>query len=266
MKKAYVTLSIIIMLLSLLAACVNDTGLQPDTSLPQQSQPTPSPTRWPEAYSSILEEYKTLADTIFRDIDAVLDNEEWQDQNIPIFREEGIFWQPGIWSMPFWEDKDAYGYALKDLNGDGSDELLLLLKDYSVLAVFSTADGKPKLVDNYWNRYYCNAIDKSNLLYIYCFYDSAEDWYYTIERLSDDGSELLLIERYGMETYDYDKGERYMEPHYYKVIDGKTYSEREIISKSEFDEFMEKHPVFTDWEKAAEITKSAGITFIQILD
>lgn len=254
------------MLLSLLAACVNDTGIQPDTSLPQQSHPTPPSTGWPDAYSTILEEYKTLADYIYRGIYEIDEDIEWQDQNIPVLNEYGISWEPGFWSMPFLEDKDAYGYALKDLNGDGSDELILLLKDYTVPAVFSTEDGKAKLVERFANRHCCYAIDESGLFYIYGS-DGADDWSYGIYQLSDEGSELLLIAKYGKESHDrYDTDEYYPEPHYYKVIDGKKYNEREIISKAEFDEFMKNHPVFTDWEKAAEITKSAGITFIPILD
>ncbi len=260
MKRKCITLSIIIILLSLMAACVNDTGIQPDTSMPQQSQPKPTPTGWPVAYASILEEYKTLADNVFHDIDAIIDNVEWQKQNIPYLYEIGLFWEPGIWGAHFWEDKDAYGYALKDLNGDGSDELMLLLKNNAVLAVFSTADGKPKLLDRFWDRYYCCDIDKSCLLYIVCSYDGAEDWYYAIKRLSDDGSEFLTIAQYGMETYDYDTGEPYTESHYYKVIDEKKYSEREIISKAEFDK------LFDDWEKATKIADNSKITFIPILD
>lgn len=269
------------MLLSLLAACVNDTGIQPDTSLPQQSEPTPSPTglpgaystilpqqsqpmssptRWPVAYSTILEEYKTLADYLYRGIYDIVDDEEWQDQNIPILSgEEGIFWEPGNQSMPFLGDKDAYGYALKDLNGDGSDELILLLKDYTALAVYSTADGKPKLVDRYCDVHDCYAIDESGLFYIYGF-DGADDWSYGIYQLSHKGSKLYLKEEYGKST---DNLKRVEDPYYYKVIDGK--SKREIISKTEFEEFYKKYPAFNDSEKAAEITKSA-VVFIPILD
>lgn len=135
-----------------------------------------------------------------------------------------------------------------------------------MLAVFSIVDGKPRLLDRYWDRYDCCAIDESGLLYIYCYYDSAEDWYYTIEQLSDYGNELLPIERYGMETYDYDTGEHYSVAHYYKLNGEKSYSEREIISESEYGSFLDRYPVFTDWERVKEITDNSGIAFIPILD
>jgi len=269
---------LLITLILILTACSAGDSVSPTvksvdtptpTSLLQQSEP-PSPTIWPEAYSSILEEYKTLADYIYHDVDYSFydfiadsdDSCEWQTQNLPDL--DGIVLELVI-DGSHYRDRDDLGYSLKDLNGDGSDELILLSKEYKVFAVYSTVDGRPKLLDSYWDRYRCYTIDESGLLYIHCFYDSAEDWYYTIERLSDDGSELLPKERYGMESYDYDTGERYTESHYYKVIYGKKYSEREIISESEFDEFLEKNSVFADWEKAAEITKSA-VVFIPVLD
>ena len=63
---------------------------------------------------------------------------------------------------------------------------------------------------------------------------------------------------------DYDTG--YTESHYYKITDGKSYSEREIISEAKFDEFMEANPVFIDWEKHTEFIDKSGITFIPMLD
>ena len=38
---------------------------------------------------------------------------------------------------------NVLGYAFCDLNKNGNDEMLLLLDDYTVLAIFSFADGKP---------------------------------------------------------------------------------------------------------------------------
>ncbi len=290
MKKTYVTLIIIIMLLSLLASCTNDAGIKPDTSMPQ-SQPTaaavitPKPTaaatvtpmptasavitpappspEWPEAYSPILKDYKTIASCIYQDFESFAEMNasddydvygKWVEQNIPVLREVGRFyWELGYGSH---DDKDAFGYALKDLNGDGSDELIILLGN-EVLAIYSIVDGKLKRADIFWSRHDCYAIDKSGLLYIYSS-ERVVDWWYTIERLSDDGSEILPVERYGMESFDYDTHEEYQEPHYYKVTDGKSYSEREIITEAEFDE------LYDDWEKAVESAESA-LVFIPIL-
>ena len=42
--------------------------------------------------------------------------------------------------------KLTWGYAQKDLNADGADELILLNEDYTVIAIFSYADGKPTVI------------------------------------------------------------------------------------------------------------------------
>lgn len=42
--------------------------------------------------------------------------------------------------------KLTWGYAKKDLNGDGADELILLNEEYTVIAIFSYADGKPTVI------------------------------------------------------------------------------------------------------------------------
>ena len=236
------------------------------TPQPQQSQPTQSPKEWPEAYSAILAEYKTLADLIYHDDDNSFfyfivdsdDSAEWQTQNLPNF--EGVFVLNFVIDGKCYRESDELGYVLKDLNGDGSDELIFLSKRYRVFAVFSIVDGELKLLDSYWDRNYCYAIDKSGLFYIFCYYDSFEDWYYAIQWLSDDSSEFLTIERYGVESYDYGTGERYSESHYYKVTYGKSYSEREIITKVEFDEF------YDGWKMDVENADNSGITFIPILD
>lgn len=78
----------------------------------------------------------------------------------------------------------AYGYALKDINGDGTDELLLMLDDYTVFALFTLRGGKPVLlldgemtvgadgqirmgrghVDRYYSDYYIYEIDGNGSL------------------------------------------------------------------------------------------------------
>jgi hypothetical protein len=51
--------------------------------------------------------------------------------------------------------RSNFGYALEDLNRDGTLELILLLDSYTVLAIFTTVEGNPKLLDAYWPKYRC---------------------------------------------------------------------------------------------------------------
>ena len=49
--------------------------------------------------------------------------------------------------------KNEACYALKDLNNDGKPELILLLNDYTIQAIYTLSeDGTPKLVDHYGER------------------------------------------------------------------------------------------------------------------
>lgn len=45
--------------------------------------------------------------------------------------------------------QNAYCYALDDLNGDGTDELVLMLETYEPIAIFTQKDGRPTLLDHY---------------------------------------------------------------------------------------------------------------------
>jgi len=61
---------------------------------------------------------------------------------------------PGIYGDFSGENNHACGYARKDLNGDGNEELVLLNADYTVIAIFSMKDGRPILLDHFgmWKR------------------------------------------------------------------------------------------------------------------
>ena len=88
------------------------------------------------------------------------------------------------------------GYAFYDLNQNGNDEMLLLLDDYTVLAIFSFADGKPILLDNYWNRKKCT-IDGNGTIQVYGSGGTGISSF-SIFKISDDDKEFVLLEEYGV--------------------------------------------------------------------
>ena len=106
------------------------------------------------------------------------------------------------------------GYAFYDLNKNGNDELLLLLDDYTTLAIFSFANDKPVLLDNYWNRKKCT-IDEDGSLQVYGS-GGADTSSFSIFKISDNDKELVLLEEYGTDGYNADTGF----PYYYKILDG----------------------------------------------
>ena len=206
-------------------------------------------------YSAIIEEYKKFVDCLINeDVKSAFDNNIFSaPDNILEYHWNCMLVEVNIWSYKdFPKTRNAFGYALEDLNGDGNAELILLLQDYTVLAVFSTENGESKLIDAFWPKHRC-AIYDTGLLYTLSS-GGAYDWYYKMQKISQDGSELLDLEEYGS-TSDGEKQD------YYKVIDGETHN----INKSELDKFHENFPILSDIT-ASEITKNSGIKFIPLFE
>lgn len=63
------------------------------------------------------------------------------------------------------KEKATFGYAMKDLNGDGVEELILLESNFHVLAIFTQVDGKVVLLDSY-NDLRTAFIDENGLIHV----------------------------------------------------------------------------------------------------
>ncbi|SEW32725.1 hypothetical protein [[Clostridium] fimetarium] len=201
-------------------------------------------------YSSIIDEYQKFVDQLINEgIESVFDNEIFTTPDTDLsYNWNCMMTETNIWSYrKFPKNREAFGYALEDLNGNGTPELVLLLKDYTVLAVFSTVNGKPKLLDAYWPKHRC-AIYNSGLLYTLSSGGSAY-WEYAIHQISQDGSKLIAVEQYGSDD------------DLYKIINGEKYN----ISELELEEFQKKYPILSD-TYASEITENSGIRFVSLFD
>ena len=152
--------------------------------------------------------------------------------------------------------EESYGYALKDVNGNGEDELFLILHNYfdgyTVLAIFSMADGKPILLDSYMPRNRC-AIDSEGTLFVHGSGGAAYSYKY-IYKISQDGSELLLVEGFGIDGWD----EENEESIYYKIVDG----EMKRVDREEISMLFE---IFRD-DLSEETTKYSGLVYIPLFD
>ena len=106
-----------------------------------------------------------------------------------------------------------------DINGDGTNELILSFSDGTLLAVFTMRDGQAVLLDAYWPRYK-GAISDNKL---YAFSSGGLDNYsYKTEQLSESGN-LNTIESVG-----YTNGE-------YTHLKN---DEQKSITKAEFEEIV----------------------------
>ena len=223
-----------------------------------------------EEYSSIIEEYRDFIDYLINDKpDAYIDDRYYTglganstdddalyhlfcmmvDVNLTINHSQYIY--------DIYAQQGAVGYTFKDLNGDGNPELIMLLQDYSVLAIYTISDGQPKLLDAYWPKRCCG-IDGSGLIYVHTSVNGSLSFHSTYQ-VSTDGSELVLLDEFGTDS-DYNSSEIY----YYQVVDG----ERRIINKAEYDDLLKVFPTYCGDDNGwpLDITKDSGIGFIPLYD
>lgn len=122
----------------------------------------------------------------------------------------------------------AAGYAVCDINGDGSPELLVISEDdYSIAAIYAKIGKNPVLVGAYWSRNRC-VIDKGGTIYV-SGSSGADDSFSASYWLCAENGDLELIEMVGMESYDGQTLEELPEPRYYLIQNGA----KTIISEKE---------------------------------
>lgn len=243
----------------------------PTSDLTPESTPILHNSDWMADYPSILQEYRLFVDNMAKgkyasvnEDGTIFDDDVFKSHDAHVDDVLSYHWFCMKFEANFWGGdssmaRDALGYALEDLNRDGIDELILLQDDYTVLAIFSTVNGKPKLLDAYWTRYECAILD-SGFLHMRGD-DGAGDWVHAIQRVSPDGSELLNVVQYGSRSDRQHPGEQ----HYYRIENGKE----EEISEAELDAFLEQYPFYKgeypDYTITPQkTTENSGITFIPL--
>ena len=212
MKKTIIWLLIASFLLTLLSACntqQSEESKDDTTSTTEQTKNNPSND------ISNEEKYKPVLD-IYKDVIINLD-EKMNSKDSPYSEgtKEYEWWAAIIRAVStFHLSTNIPGYAFCDLNKNGNDEVVLLLDDYTVLAIFSFADGKPVLLDNYWNRKKCT-IEQDGTIQVYGS-SGADRSAVSIYEIAKNDKELVLLEEYGTDGHDSDT----LVTHYYKVSSG----------------------------------------------
>ena len=212
MKKTITLLLIASFLLTFLSSCntQHSEEIKDDTtSTTEQTENNPSND------ISNEEKYKPVLD-IYKDVIINLD-EQMNSKGSPYSEgtKEYEWWAAIIGAVAsFHLSTNVPGYAFCDLNENGNDEMLLLLDDYTVFSIFSFADGKPILLDNYWNRKKCT-IDGDGTIQVYGS-GGADTSSFSIFKISDNDKELVLLEEYGTDGHDPET----LHPRYYKISNG----------------------------------------------
>lgn len=153
------------------------------------------------------------------------------------------------------------GYSIKDLNDDGTPELILLDSQYHLHSIFTTVSNCPKVLVRFWTDYV--AIDNNGIIYE-TGYGKGENWYVSEKTISETGE--LIAFSFGCK--DTDINDSILE--YYKInnavyntTDNKLLSGvYTITNKNEINELQEKYrQIFLN---CSETTQNSGIEFVSI--
>ena len=149
------------------------------------------------------------------------------------------------------------GYSVKDLNGDGVDELVLMNKDYYIMAIFSYSNKKPVLLGNYWERNSCWIDEKG---WIHENGSGGADYSTnSVYKIADGGAELELIVEFGTNGHEWIGDIAYTK--YYKLVNG----EKAEITESEYNNLGEQYCNYLGSVKGAAATKAySGLEFISM--
>lgn len=252
MKKTIIWLLIASFLLPLLSAC---NTRQPEESKDDTASATEQTENIPSNDILNEEKYKPVLD-IYKDVIMNLD-EKINSKDSPYSEGTKEYkWESAIIVAVarLQLSTNVPGYAFCDLNKNGNDELILLLDDYTVLAIFSFADGKPILLDNYWNRKMCT-IDGDGTIQVYGS-SGADTSSFSIFKISDNDKELVLLEEYGTGGHDPET----LRPRYYKISNGTKIS----ITVLEYAAALSQG-VYSSVEELAKHTKeNADFEFIPL--
>ena len=212
----------------------------------------------PADYSKILDMYRSIIEILpnYEDSKEAIDN-CCAELGIVDEKEKELFEK--LFSSTFDFKKSppynlSCGYATKDLNGDGVDELVLLNNEYYIIAIFSYANGKPILLGNYMPRGSC-WIDGDGLLHENSS-GGADHSTNAIYKIGDGGKKLELIVEYGTNGHKWIEDVTYTV--YYKLIDG----EKTVITEDEYRNLDTKYGKYLGSVAGAEATKKySGLTF-----
>ncbi len=151
--------------------------------------------------------------------------------------------------------KLSCGYAVKDLNRDGVDELVLLNEDYSIIALFSLCEGKPVLLGNYIPRGSCS-INGSGTIHINGS-GGADVFSRTVCQIAVGGGSLETIIEFGANGHEFTENGVYRVK-YYKRIDGVE----SRITEAEYQALNEQYG-----ESGILCTQQyAGLVFVRLFE
>ena len=152
------------------------------------------------------------------------------------------------------------GYCIKDINGDGSDELILLDENYHIYALFTIVNSQIKVVDTFWGETnHTGAIGSDGTIYKHG-YGKGDNYYGYARKISGKGELIGLIFKCvdnSVHTTEADDLTPF-ELEYFKEING----ERTVLRKESFIALYEEYSFI--FSNPTETTKQSGIECISM--
>ena len=184
--------------------------------------PVAAASQWEGKYQPVLDKYREFANKMSK-------------KNVGSFADLDEPWS--LIAPDVMQSTRKFGYALRDMDGNGTPELFLLTSDGSIWAMYTLVNEEPKMLSAFWARNTC-VLDKSDMIYT-SWSDGAMDNGQDAYRMSSDGQGLALVERVAMESTD-ESGNALPEPRYYQCEGSET--NKKLISKAQADAETAKFP------------------------
>ena len=153
--------------------------------------------------------------------------------------------------------KLSCGYAVKDLNGDGIDELVLLTEEYDVVAIFSMANGKPVLLGHYIPRGSC-WIGGDGLLHVIGS-GGVDVSTHTVYHIANGGAALEEVIEFGLNGHEWIDGVAVVK--YYRMVDGVKVA----ITESDYDVLIAQYGEYLGACAGKNVTRDySGLQFVPL--
>ena len=274
MKKLVAVLMCLIVILSF-SSCLNfHTSIDSESETPSSSDE--APIRVETDYGDVIALYRKVIDTcsiydkensdsFYAEKYGITDPQE--KKFFGAFRYEAYKHHAGNGKKDCFSPiyKLTWGYAKKDLNGDGADELILLNEDYTVIAIFSYADGKPTVIGGLNDSFPYQRPSLENCWidgdgYIYTTGPRAFE-HKTKYKVAQGGTSLEIIADYWqVKRMEYEPEARVVTDYYMLMGD-----EEIEITESEYKALDDQHGKYLGQYAGKEVTAEyAGLTFIPL--
>ncbi len=128
-----------------------------------------------------------------------------------------------LYALHLYDENGCAGYDEVDLNGDGIDELVFLMENYGIKAIFTMKNGTPVLLDSFEDGARC-WIDDKGFIHTERFWQDFQEAEYSIYEFKENGEYARISSLY----YEWNYGSRYL------TKDG-------ITQKITYEELMETY-------------------------